>query len=90
MLRVILGRFILNPPKTSLSALALANQPLGRKRERERERETDREGREQVLNKQGKNSALVDSPNIGLAAGRKEGGRESRTNERTVNAQRTD
>ena len=28
-LRVILGRFILNPPKTSSSALALANQPLG-------------------------------------------------------------
>ena len=31
-LRVILGRFILNPPKTSLSALALANQPSGRQK----------------------------------------------------------
>lgn len=48
--KVILGRFILNPPKTSSSALALANQPLGNGRAGGR----GGRGEEQGLNKQGK------------------------------------
>ena len=61
--KVILGRFILNPPKTSSSALALANQPLGNGRARRRAR---RAGLKQAGEKI--RLSLVDSPNIGLAA----------------------